>query len=141
MEWVWLLHRYAVAADAPAAAALAGNLYEFSLTHGYDAVSGGLHDEVTACGDVYRDDRRLWPQTEALKAHVARLQDAGDDAARNRLEGGIESLFRYHLIGPPGGWREHINSDGENFYGSYPASTLYHLASAVGELERISDVR
>ena len=44
-------------------------------------------------------------------------------------------------MGPPGGWREHINSDGENFYGSYPASTLYHLASAVGELERISDVR
>ncbi|MED5573729.1 MAG: AGE family epimerase/isomerase, partial [Pseudomonadota bacterium] len=125
----------------PAAAALAGNLYEFSLTHGYDAVSGGLHDEVTACGDVYRDDRRLWPQTEALKAHVARLQDAGDDAARNRLEGGIESLFRYHLMGPPGGWREHINSDGENFYGSYPASTLYHLAFAVGELERINDVR
>jgi len=140
MEWVWLLHRYAKAADAPAAAALAGTLYEFALAHGYDTASGGLHDEVTSRGDVHRSNRRLWPQTEALKAHAARREHAGDDAAPARIEAGIDSLFKYHLIGATGGWREHIRSDGENFYGAYPASSLYHLAFAVGELERINDV-
>ena len=137
MEWVWLLHRYAKVAENPAAAVLAGVLYDFVLAHGYDLREGGLYDELTARGEVLCSDRRLWPQTEALKAHAARLEYAGDDAAQERITDGIGNLFQYHLIGASGAWREHIRQGGENFYGSYPASSLYHMAFAVGELERL----
>ena len=137
MEWVWLLHRYGKAAKNPSVAALAGTLYDFVLAYGYDPETGGLYDELTARGEVRCDDRRLWPQTEALKAHVARLEHMGDDLAQVRITDGIDNLFKYHLSEVPGSWREHIRQGGENFYGSYPASSLYHLAFAVGELERI----
>ena len=137
MEWVWLLHRYGKAAKNPSVAALAGTLYDFVLAYGYDPETGGLYDELTARGEVRCDDRRLWPQTEALKAHVARLEHVGDDLAQVRITDGIDNLFKYHLSEVPGSWREHIRQGGENFYGSYPASSLYHLAFAVGELERI----
>jgi N-acyl-D-glucosamine 2-epimerase len=140
MEWVWLLHRYAKVTETPAATVLAGTLYDFVLEYGYDTRTGGLYDELTTRGEVQCSHRRLWPQTEALKAHVARLEHTSDDLAQARITDGIGNLFKYHLIGVPGSWREHIRQGGENFYGCYPSSSLYHLAFAVGELERIGNV-
>ena len=139
MEWVWLLHRYAKVTQTPAATVLAGTLYDFVLAYGYDTRTGGLYDELTTRGELHCRHRRLWPQTEALKAHVARLEHTSDDLAEARITDGISNLFKYHLIGAPGSWREHIRQGGENFYGCYPASSLYHLAFAVGELERIGN--
>ena len=137
MEWVWLLHRYAALADDAGALAIAEPLYDFALAHGYDQGSGGLFDEVTADGSVHRADRRLWPQTEALRAHAVRWERYEDTAARARIDSGIATLMRDHLTGPRGGWQEHIHADGENFYGSLPASSLYHLSSAASEVERV----
>lgn len=140
LEWAWLLHRYASHADDPAAIQLAATLYAFALDHGYDAVSGGLHDEVLSDGTVRRDDRRLWPQTEALKAHAAWYEETGDIAARARIEAGIGYLMAAHLRGPKGTWQEHLHADGVNFYGSCPASSLYHLGFAVTELDRVLSI-
>lgn len=137
LEWVWLLHRFAALSGDNRAVSVAGTLYDFAIQYGYDAPSGGLFDEVSADGTVYRDDRRLWPQTEALKAHAARIEHVDDRQAMARIEAGAATLLRDHLVGQRGGWREHIHSDGENFYKSYPASSLYHLSFAVAELDRV----
>lgn len=137
MEWVWLLHRYAEHSGDRSAVETADRLYAFALSHGYDGRSGGVLDEVTGLGDALKKSRRLWPQTEALKAHVARYRHAGDTAALKRIEKGVAVLLRDHLKENAGGWCEHLDSSGINFYGSYPASTLYHLAFAVGELEHL----
>ncbi len=141
MEWVWLLHRYAALTDDRRATETAARLYTFALDHGYDATSGGLLDEITSTGAVHQDSRRLWPQTEALKGHLARLEHADDGTAAARIDAGLDSLLRHHLVGGGGNWHEHIRADGTNFYGSLPASSLYHLSFAVAELDRVSQIR
>ena len=141
MEWVWLLHRYAALSGDHRAVETAARLYAFALDHGYDATSGGLLDEVTSTGNVHKDSRRLWPQTEALKGHLARLEHADDGAAAARVDAGLDSLLRHHLVGGGGNWHEHIHADGTNFYKSLPASSLYHLSFAVAELDRLSQNR
>lgn len=141
MEWVWLLHRYAALTDDRRATETAARLYTFALDHGYDATSGGLLDEITSTGAVHQDSRRLWPQTEALKGHLARLEYADDGTAAARIDAGLDSLLRHHLVGGGGNWHEHIRADGTNFYGSLPASSLYHLSFAVAELDRVSQNR
>jgi len=141
MEWVWLLHRYAALTDDRRATETAARLYTFALDHGYDANSGGLLDEITSTGAVHQDSRRLWPQTEALKGHLARLEHADDGTAAARIDAGLDSLLRHHLVGGGGNWHEHIRADGTNFYGSLPASSLYHLSFAVAELDRVSKNR
>ena len=141
LEWVWLLHKYAQFTEDRRAIEMANQLYAFSLEYGYDRTSGGIRDEVMSDGRHSRNSRRLWPQAEALKAHAARGLYAGEDDAQARIDNGIEVLLRDHLDEDSGGWREHLDSEGENFYDCYPASTLYHLAFAVAELEVFRDVR
>ena len=85
----------------------------------------------------FPQSRRLWPQTEALKGHIARYCHTGDASTLARVEKGVALLLQDHLNETAGGWREHLDPDGINFYGSYPASTLYHLAFAVAELEQL----
>ena len=137
MEWVWLLHRYARLSGDRSAVQTAESLYAFALANGYDIQSGGVIDEVTDGGQAIKESRRLWPQTEALKGHVARYRHTGDASTLDRVEKGVAMLMQEHLNERDGGWREHLDSDGINFYGSYPASTLYHLAFAVAELEQL----
>jgi hypothetical protein len=66
------------------------------------------------------------------------LEHADDGAAAARVDAGLDSLLRHHLVGGGGNWHEHIYADGTNFYKSLPASSLYHLSFAVAELDRLS---
>ena len=141
LEWVWLLHRYAELTEDRRAIETASQLYTFALEFGYDRTSGGVCDTVMCDGRKLSNSRRLWPQTEALKAHAARCHYTGDSGAIVRIERGIEILLRDHLGENTGGWLEHLDFQGNNFYDSYPASTLYHLAFAVAELEILRDAR
>lgn len=49
--------------------------------------------------------------------------------------------MQHHLVDGAGKWHEHVRADGANFYGSYPASSLYHMGFAVAELDRASRSR
>lgn len=141
-EWVWLLARYAGLADDVRHDALAAHLYEFAETYGVDAATGGVIDAVDAGGAPLRRSRRLWPQTEAIKAHAARLAATGSAAARDRLDRQIRSLLRQHIEGAPeGGWREHVGEDGAPLVDGFPASSLYHLTLAAAEADRIRQRR
>ena len=131
-------HRYAGLSGDRSAVQTAEALYAFALAHGYDIRSGGVVDEVTDSGQAIKESRRLWPQTEALKGHIARYCHTGDASTLARVEKGVALLLQDHLNETAGGWREHLDSDGLNFYGSYPASTLYHLAFAVAELKKLN---
>src|SRR5262249_20967658 len=77
-EWVWLLERLngPVAQDRGEAAA---RLYDFAARHGVDAKTGLVWDEVNDAGEVAKPTRRLWPQTERLKALLARAERGAVD--------------------------------------------------------------
>ena len=134
-EWVWLLHEYARLTGDMTVLDDAAALYRFALAHGADAASGGVIDMVDAAGRPLKDDRRIWPQTEAMKAHAARML-AGDPAASGRLAMQAAALLRDHFGAPSGAWHEHLRRDGTPFLDYLPASSLYHLHLAAVEASR-----
>ncbi|OFW99568.1 MAG: hypothetical protein A3E78_00240 [Alphaproteobacteria bacterium RIFCSPHIGHO2_12_FULL_63_12] len=78
-----------------------------------------------------RGARRLWPQTEALKAALVFARD-GDRAAAVRAASIIDALFETYLDQPtPGLWMDEYDAAGRPVAGDVPASILYHLHEAV----------
>lgn len=101
-----LLHRAAMKTVAPGDAPFLPN----SLTLGRAPARGA---------------RRLWPQTEALKAALILARD--DDAAAL-----IDALFNSYLDEDvPGLWQDEYDAAGRPVAKDVPASILYHLHEAV----------
>ena len=142
-EWVWLLLRYTELSGATNDISdLVELLYRFAVDHGTDPQSGGIMKQIDCNGIGIDASRRVWPQTEALKAHAARGALAGDPEASGRLYSVLAVLMRDHLTADgmsPGTWLEHIGSDGSGVIDVMPASTLYHLVLANAEIGRLAN--
>ncbi|MGE4220092.1 MAG: AGE family epimerase/isomerase [Alphaproteobacteria bacterium] len=139
-EWVWLLHEHARLTGDATVRHEADILYRFALAHGLDAASGEAIDMVDAGGRPLKRRRRIWPQTEAIKAHAAQAL-AGDDAAPARLQAQCAALLRDHFATPPGTWHEHLDEAGTPFLDHLPATSLYHLGLAAVEAGRAAAAR
>src|SRR3546814_7614353 len=118
MEWVWLLRRYS-RASGTRVDDLCARLFAAGMSLGRDPASGFLVDEVDARGRSIGAGRRLWPQTEYLKALLVQHEASGDV----RLAGQAEDLCRrlldtYLADVPAGGWRAHFALSGDAKIGS-----------------------
>jgi mannose/cellobiose epimerase-like protein (N-acyl-D-glucosamine 2-epimerase family) len=131
-EWVWLLDWYAQAAAAmgkpaspgsrSASDALLGFADRFAVNPGTGLVVNGLWSD----GAVQDAGHRLWPQTERLKAEARRKVAAADCLAR-----ALVALGR-HLEGArPGLWIERMDAGGKAGADPAPATSLYHLTTAL----------
>ncbi len=131
-EWVWLLdwherrRRIAGRAPLPAAADAIRMLNRFTDRY-------ALHPETKAVMDVLRSDgrvvsagQRLWPQTERLKSEILR-----PDAEEARIVEAYAVLDSYIAPAPPGLWLEQRLPEGGFIRDPAPASSLYHLTSAI----------
>lgn len=137
MEWVWLLGRYGVLTGADVQAQAAA-LYEYAASHGRDRASGFLWDEISAAGALKQPTRRCWPQTELLKAHLARAESGQDGAAREMAEAALAGLMEHYIApAPRGGWIDRFDAKGAPAAEHVPASTLYHLFCAIAEADRV----
>ncbi len=126
-EWVWLLGEYQ---------RLTGNdmdrerapLYRFAVEHGTDPATGLVFDTVGRDGAPRARSVRLWPQTEALKAHVSLARRGGDHAAAARIAPTVRALGeRFLAVCPPGAWIDHFAADGTPIADRIPTSSFYHL--------------
>jgi mannose/cellobiose epimerase-like protein (N-acyl-D-glucosamine 2-epimerase family) len=134
-EWCWLLHQYARLTGDGSALTAAETLYRFACDYGVRR-DGGAFDEVAADGTPLKRSRRIWPQTEAIKAHAV-MAERGDPDAPARLEATLAMLWRDYLDGAAEGcWREHLDAAGKPLRDDKPGTTPYHLAMAARELER-----
>lgn len=125
LEWGWLLLEHARAAGRPDPVA-AGRLIEIGESRG---VERGV--ALFSLGrDLAPRDRsaRLWAQTERIHAHAA----AGrwDD-----LPAAVEGLWRFLDVPVAGTWRDRLAPDGTFVEEAAPASSLYHIVSAVAALD------
>ena len=141
-EWIWLLYHYGAAAGDDCGREAEG-LYRFAEAHGIDrepgATEGLVYDSVLRRGVDLDDHKRLWGQTEAIKAQTARIEFAGDAAAHAHLEDLLERLFACYLAEDTGLWREHLQRDGKPLRDTVPATSLYHLFLALTEVLRVRD--
>lgn len=141
-EWTWLLHQYG-AASGDDCSEMARQLYDTALRRGVDADAGPTQglivDSLHRHSAQVDGNKRLWAQTEAIKAHAARLEWAGDDSAGERLDEILERLFACHLQDDSGLWREHLSRTGAPLRDTVPATSLYHLFLALSEVLRVRD--
>lgn len=90
--------------------------------------------------------RRLWPQTEFLKAAcVMQVRDVSDDPGATPEAIGTRLWSDYVNGSVCGGWYDRRDGDGTLSSHTMPASTFYHLLVAIqtlaGRTERPADAR
>ena len=134
-EWCWLLAQYGEAANRDMSD-YESRLYDFAARHGTDS-DGLVVDALLRDGSVQDDNRRLWVQTEALKAACARYERDRDTAAAERAETLLQNLFEKYLDRETGHWREHLDRAGQSLRDRTPASSFYHVFLALTEVLRV----
>lgn len=140
LEWTWLLlHHWRLTGDTEARD-LAERLYGFAIRHGFDDGQAGplaAFDMVDRSGNVTAPTKLLWPQTEAIKAFLARIELLGDADAAERLDKHLASLFRWFVAPETGLWFNQLARDGTPRQTVIPVRVLYHLLLALAEWERV----
>ena len=101
-------------------------LARFIDRHGVHPQTGALLDEVWSDGATRAAGQRLWPQTERLKAEILRR-----DSNPARVLQAFAVMDSYIAPAPAGLWFERRTADGSFSRDPAPASSLYHLTSAI----------
>ena len=128
MEWVWLLGRFTSSPNDETSAVMQ-TLYRQATALGQDA-SGFLADAVDLASPA-SGPRRLWPQTEFIKAALT-LARHGDTDKEQDARATIDRLFGSYLDQPTQGlWCDQFDRDAKPLARDVPASILYHLFEAV----------
>lgn len=137
-EWAWLLWRFQTLVGEDVAE-IGLHFACVAAEAGVDARRGVAVDEIGRDFRVRRGTARTWPQTERLKAGVARLAWTTDPDDRGKALDEIvaawSSILGYLDVPIGGLWRDRMNESGEFVQEPAPASTFYHLACAVHELQ------
>jgi len=137
-EWYALLQRFADLGGTGSARALAERLLGFAARHGLDA-DGGVLDRVDRDGRPLHTTKRLWPQTEHLKALAVQLQRAPDPARRARLASALETCTKRYIDPTHGGWREQLSREGRVLSQAQNATSVYHVVTAFSEVLAAAD--
>ena len=133
-EWLWLLHQ----CEQIIGSSLAGpidRLYAFANAHGSDPVTGLVRNAVDR-GGVLRDAAtRIWPQTEALRAHLTQGVRTSVLPVQ-KIHHCVAALVRHYLNRTPRGtWMDALDGSGAPAITKVPASTFYHLMTAYAALD------
>ncbi len=131
-EWSWLAAQWSAIGGADTTAE-AAQLYHAGLK-GVGAF-GAACDEARPDGTVKIATARCWPQTEWLKAALARLGRTGDAAGEAADVGRARTaLLGYREGAVAGAWRDRRLADGSWAEGPAPASSAYHIVCALNAL-------
>ena len=134
-EWVWLLRGFERITGCPTGTRR-GELLQSALRY-RDAATGCLVDAGDADGNIRRDTRRLWPQTELAKAFIAQAE-AGEVGAAGEARAALARLERHYLNHPvAGGWYDQFDGRGTSLVETIPASSFYHVLCAITEAEQV----
>jgi len=134
VEWIWLLGQYAKATGVNVTAFQSALYKTAQMGRGWF-----LNDEEDKSGHIRRETKRLWVQTEVIKAHLA-MAEIGVGGARDMAAATINALFPTYLTAE-GLWNDQINACGANIASTIPVSTFYHILCMAGESVRIAGLR
>lgn len=132
-EWGWLLKHYEHLSGTDYRD-IRNTLYMRGIQLGEDPqFFGFVSNKVDMATPNLRAAKRLWPQTEYLKASLIEARD-GNDKAKILTTSLIESLFATYLhVAKAGLWVDEFDALGTSTAKDVPASILYHLFEAVAE--------
>jgi mannose/cellobiose epimerase-like protein (N-acyl-D-glucosamine 2-epimerase family) len=130
-EWAWLLSRWCRGTPG-AAFSKAERLVEIGETYGVHrgvAVMGLLEDFTVIDGSA-----RLWGQTERLKALLYLAKRGHQRRYWLAAASAVAGLRKFLEVPTPGLWHDRLAADGQFVPARVPASTFYHIVSAITEL-------
>ncbi|MBT8473460.1 MAG: AGE family epimerase/isomerase [Marinicaulis sp.] len=137
-EWTWIIANCQRLLDVylwDKARALS----DFGEGYGVDRNSGAVFNSVTDKGAPVDGGSRTWPNTERIKAAIARFEIDGDDPSAVIDESAGLLLDRYLNIEPRGLWIDSFDSLGAPLAQTAPTSTFYHVFLAFAEILRVKD--
>jgi N-acylglucosamine 2-epimerase/mannose-6-phosphate isomerase len=137
-EWAWILvtARRLLGLEL---GSLVKGLIGFGEAKGVDDATAATYNVILDDGGLIDAGSRTWPNTERLKAAVARFELDGQDPWPVVLPT-LDLLFsRYLNTSPPGGWVDAFDGDGHPTAVAMPTSTLYHLFLAFAEVLKVAD--
>jgi mannose/cellobiose epimerase-like protein (N-acyl-D-glucosamine 2-epimerase family) len=128
-EWAWLLMR-----SAPQARPAALRLIEVGERHGVrqNFAINALLDDFS----IHDGNARLWPQTERLKAALLAAELTDEARYLAYAADAATTLVRYLDTRVAGLWLDQRLADGTWPIEPSPASSFYHIVSAVHALAR-----
>jgi mannose/cellobiose epimerase-like protein (N-acyl-D-glucosamine 2-epimerase family) len=132
-EWAWLFEMMPEW-DAADTAAISDRMSRFARRHGLCPHRGVVRNEVFTDGSVRNDAARLWPQTERLKAALARHRRIGGTDEQREAAAAYRGLVKYFDTPRRGAWRDKLGADGSWVDEPAPGSSLYHITCALAEL-------
>ncbi|AWL13091.1 Mannose-6-phosphate isomerase [Saliniradius amylolyticus] len=134
-EWIWLLNEYQVASGKDMSTYCQA-LYKSLQLKGSEPETGLLYDEIDAAGKVRKASKRLWTQTELIKAHIA-MAERGDPDAEKQAGEAIAGLFDHFLNNDTLGFAtERLDASNQSVNQAAPATSMYHLMMACLEAHR-----
>lgn len=133
-EWLWLLKKHAARTDAPGRYnPLCRTLLDWANHYGWDAVHGGIFDELDPQGNIIADTKRIWPFTEALKANVLMLDGGADKVALKARIAEMVDVFNRDYMDSRGFWTEWLTRDLKPATDYMPGTTPYHVYFGIME--------
>lgn len=133
-EWAWLLCRVSRMRDRPELAEAARRLYAAGrrgVSESPEIAIDALNDD----GSIRSRRARLWPQTEWLKASLILSEDALDGDRQRLMEDAAAAMRALWLyLTPDGLWHDKHLPQGGFIDEPAPASSLYHIVAAFGQL-------
>jgi len=133
-EWAWLFERLAIS-GLPEAVEVSDSLTAFARRSGIDRQRGVAINEVLTDSQIRDSTARLWPQTERLKAAVARARRLGTEDEFLEAVDAASGLQQYLEVPVAGLWRDKLRDDGTWIEEMAPGSSLYHISCAYAELQ------
>lgn len=135
-EWAWLLTRWSLQRGDMEVAALARRLYQVGAA-GVDPERRVAMEALDERLAIVSTQARLWPQTERLKAALIMAQTSPDlrGAFERDALAAASVLWRYLQTPVAGLWRDKMKDDGGFVEEPAPASSFYHIACAILELQ------
>ena len=130
-EWVWLLGQYQTRSGVNTRP-WAERIYHKLCS--YDTLL--LPDEMNKSGKILRATRRLWVQTEMVKAHLAQAE-MGETDSFCLAAAGIDLILKKYLQ-PNGTWIDVLGETGLPVLGPIPTSTFYHIMCMISESYRVA---
>ncbi len=140
-EWTWLLYHHERLTGSAEASETARKLHAFGQSQ-VDAAANTSRlvvNEVDPAGRVLNGAALLWPQTEYVKALVARIEFEGDSDAAARLEQHLQLIFRHFVDRDSGLWVNQLDESGQPIADRVPVRVLYHLVLALAEICRVRE--
>lgn len=132
-EWAWLFESLAQWGVGDAVV-VSDRLTSFARRVGIEARRGVAINVVLTDGSRLDANARLWPQTERLKAALARYRRTGHAEECDEALAAYDGLALYLDTPRTGTWRDKLQADGSWVEEPAPGSSLYHIVCAMAEL-------